>query len=103
MTTCTSGQFYLKKLALAPDGKAKKRGRGSFLIRQALALLDDFNTATHVAKVTVPRGTVVWEGLAAPQTSEVTGQFLSGGGRQTFISWEELLTVSFETLGTLPP
>jgi len=50
-----------------------------------LALDPDWgNTATYVTPVTVPKGTVIYEGTAAPQ-----GAFL-GGGDQVFIPKEAL-------------
>ena len=43
------------------------------------------NAATHVTKVTVPKGTVIYEGFAAPQTINGGAGFLMGGGNQIYI------------------
>ena len=42
------------------------------------------NTATDVTEVTVPKGTTIYEGSAAPQGN------LVGGGNQVYIPREEL-------------
>ena len=43
------------------------------------------NTAQYVTKVTVPKGTVIYEGTAATQTiNGGTGQLI-GGGNQVYI------------------
>jgi hypothetical protein len=43
------------------------------------------NTATNVTVVTVPKGTVIYEGFAAPQTINGGAGFLMGGGNQIYI------------------
>lgn len=51
-----------------------------------LALNPDWeNTATHITKVTVPKGTIIYEGAAAPQTINSGAGVLYGGGNQIFI------------------
>jgi len=51
-----------------------------------LALVPEWgNTATYVTKVTVPKGTVIYEGFAAPQTINGGAGMLMGGGSQIFI------------------
>jgi len=52
------------------------------------------NTAQNVTQVTVPKGTVIYEGIAAPQAMKDslgnTIGSLPGGGNQVIIPWEEL-------------
>lgn len=43
------------------------------------------NAATHVTKVTVPKGTVIYEGFAAPQTINGGAGFLMGDGNQIYM------------------
>jgi len=51
-----------------------------------LALVPEWgNTATYVTKVTVPKGTVIYEGFAAPQTMNGGAGMLMGGGNQIYI------------------
>ncbi|MBB6716809.1 hypothetical protein [Clostridium gasigenes] len=51
------------------------------------------NTTEYVTEVTVPKGTVIYEGTAALQilNEEIggTGQLI-GGGNQVYCPWEEL-------------
>ena len=98
--TFRSGTYTRK--ALAEDttfyrvhgGKAGKVG--SFIFRTPqhggmqsqfdLALNPDWgNTATDVTKVTVPKGTVIYEGVAASQTINGGAGVLMGGGNQVYI------------------
>lgn len=56
-----------------------------------LALNPDWgDTAQYVVKVTVPKGTVIYEGTAATQTINGGAGQLIGGVNQVFIPWEEL-------------
>lgn len=51
-----------------------------------LALNPDWgNTATKVTEVTVPKGTVIYEGTAGPQVINGGAGMLNGGGNQVFI------------------
>ncbi|WP_231037449.1 hypothetical protein, partial [Pectinatus frisingensis] len=43
------------------------------------------NNAQYVTKVTVPKGTVIYEGTAAPQTINGGAGQLIGGGNQVYI------------------
>ena len=43
------------------------------------------NAATNVTKVTVPKGTIIYEGFAGPQTINDGAGFLMGGGNQIYI------------------
>ncbi|SMC29643.1 hypothetical protein SAMN02745134_03964, partial [Clostridium acidisoli DSM 12555] len=59
-----------------------------------LALKPEWGNSTeYVTEVKVPKGTVIYEGTAAPQTLNETiggtGQLI-GGGNQVYIPWEEL-------------
>lgn len=61
-----------------------------------LALNPDWgNTATYVTKVTVPKGTVIYEGTAAPQVINGGAGVLNGGGNQVFIPKGELNSLWF--------
>lgn len=72
--------------------------------REFLALKGEFNAATRIAEARVPRGTVIWEGRAAPQPSDLlTLHTYPGGGSQIFLSHEELLKATFTDLGLLGP
>ena len=56
-----------------------------------LALNPDWgNKATHVEKVTVPKGTTIYEGYAAPQKINGRAGELLGGGNQIFINRKDL-------------
>ena len=56
-----------------------------------LALNPDWgNNATNVELVTVPKGTTIYEGVAAPQTINGGAGNLLGGGNQIFINREDL-------------
>lgn len=44
-----------------------------------------FNSALYVEKVTVPKGTVIYEGTAAPQVINGGAGYLPGGGNQVYI------------------
>lgn len=51
-----------------------------------LALNPDWgNSALYVEKVTVPKGTVIYEGTAAPQVINGGAGYLPGGGNQVYI------------------
>ena len=51
-----------------------------------LALVPEWgNTATYVTEVTVPKGTIIYEGFAAPQTINGGAGMLMGGGSQIYI------------------
>lgn len=55
------------------------------LARLELVLKPEWgNTADKSTKIVVPKGTVVYDGVAAPQLSE-TGAWLPGGGSQVYI------------------
>ena len=43
------------------------------------------NSSYYVTKVTVPKGTVIYEGTAAPQTINGGAGQLIGGGNQVYI------------------
>ncbi len=43
------------------------------------------NTTQYVTKVTVPKGTVIYEGAAAPQSINGGAGQLLGGGNQVYI------------------
>ncbi len=61
-----------------------------------LALNPDWgNTAQYVIKVTVPKGTIIYEGTAASQVINGGAGQLIGGGNQIFIPWEELDSLWF--------
>ena len=56
-----------------------------------LALNPDWgNTAQNVTKVVLPKGTVIYEGIAAPQVINGGAGNLIGGGNQVFVPWEGL-------------
>lgn len=56
-----------------------------------LALNPDWgNNATYVSKVVVPKGTVIYEGAAAPQTINGEAGYLIGGENQVFIERTDL-------------
>ena len=56
-----------------------------------LALNPDWgNNAAYVEKVVVPKGTTIYEGVAAPQTINGGAGKLLGGGNQVFINRKEL-------------
>lgn len=56
-----------------------------------LALNPDWgNNATNVELVTVPKGTTIYEGVAAPQTINGGAGNLLGGGNQIFINRKDL-------------
>jgi hypothetical protein len=48
------------------------------------------NTTTHVTKVIVPKGTITYEGIAAPQSINGGTGSLLGGGNQVYIPREVL-------------
>jgi hypothetical protein len=65
--------------------------------KEIFALNPDWGvTATRLVKVTVPRGTLVWEGPAAAQG------ILPGGAVQTFISKDYWLADWFQFDSLLP-
>ena len=43
------------------------------------------NTAQYVTRVVVPKGTVIYEGTAAPQIINDGTGYLTGGGNQVYI------------------
>ena len=56
-----------------------------------LALNPDWgNNAAYVELVTVPKGTTIYEGVAAPQTINGGAGNLLGGGNQIFINRKDL-------------
>lgn len=56
-----------------------------------MALNPDWgNTAQYVVKVTVPKGTIIYEGKVATKTINGGAGQLIGGVNQVFIPWEEL-------------
>ena len=54
------------------------------------------NSATSVVEVTVPKGTVIYEGFAAPQTINGGLGILPGGGNQVYITRSELNPLWFK-------
>jgi len=54
------------------------------------------NNATKVTTVTVPKGTVIYEGVAAPQLINGGRGSLLGGGNQVFIPREVLNPLWFD-------
>ena len=52
---------------------------------EEMCIRDRGNTTQYVTKVTVPKGTVIYEGVAAPQTVNGGAGQLLGGGNQIYI------------------
>jgi hypothetical protein len=71
--------------------------------REFLAIKETWNDATRLAQVRVPRGTVIWEGRAAAQSSDlIPGKIFEGGANQVFVKFENLSDCTFIDLRTLP-
>ena len=71
--------------------------------REGLAVLDNFNMNNFFIKFEIPAGRElkVWEGKAAEQFNEKTGQFLGGGALQVFIDWPSDLKLLIDKLPAL--
>lgn len=48
---------------------------------------------THTVEVTLPKGTVIFEGVAGPQFQWSKLLFLRGGGAQIFVPFKDLATL----------
>ena len=106
-----SGGTYTEKVLTSDTtfyrvygGEAQKVGQymtripqnGGLQSQIDLALNPDWgNTAQYVIKVTVPKGTIIYEGTAASQIINGGAGELIGGGNQVFIPWEELDSLWF--------
>lgn len=55
--------------------------------REQAAVLDNFNKNSYYIEYVIPEGSTLkaWEGKAAEQLNEATGQYLPGGGVQLFV------------------
>lgn len=66
------------------------RQKGKMQSQLGLALNPDLgNNALYVERVVVPKGTTIYEGVAAPQIINYGAGYLPGGENQVFIQREE--------------
>ncbi|HEX7647435.1 MAG TPA: hypothetical protein VF450_08510 [Noviherbaspirillum sp.] len=71
--------------------------------REALAVIDKWNLNNFFIKYDIPPGVElkVWEGRAAEQMQQTTGQYLPGGAMQLYIEWPKDLVQVIEKLPAL--